>query len=254
MMRARTVMGAFTGKPLDFGGSHGREEATGRGVFLCTRSACDKLGRPLGDLTVAIQGFGNAGVYSAKFLAEAGCRVVAASDSGGAIHRADGLDWRKLRAHKQATGSVVGFEGAEGISPESLLELEVDVLVPAALENQIRSHNAPRIKASIIAEAANGPCTPAADQILRDNKVLVIPDILANAGGVTVSYYEWVQNRNGDHWSEEVVDEKLRAWMDSAFEQVWAASQRYEVDMRTAAYIVGVERICAGYKVRGIWP
>jgi len=256
MMKGGTIYGVFTGKPMEFGGSHGRLEATARGLFLCIAYACEKLGISLNHIRLAIQGYGNAGVHSHRLLQEAGSKVIAVSDSKGAIIDKKGLDWQsvfdyKMRSKKR---SVVGFPGAETITNEQLLELDVDILVPAALENVITSENAKRIKALIISEAANGPCTPEADVILYKNKKVVIPDILANAGGVTVSYFEWVQNRNGDHWSEDFVNDKLMSWMKAAFNNVWETKENHNIDMRTAAGIVAVTRLVKSYKVRGIWP
>ena len=256
MMQGGTILGAFTGKPLEFGGSHGRSEATARGISLCTLQACAKLGISVSQTTSAIQGYGNAGANVHKFMQDAGSRVIAVSDSRGAILNMKGMDWREVLNYKLGSDnkSVVGFPEAETITNEELIELDVDILVPAALENAITSKNAERIRATIIAEAANGPCTPEADLILHRNKKLVIPDILANAGGVTVSYFEWVQNRNGDHWSEEVIDEKLKRWMKTAFNSVWEEKEKHDVDMRAAAYIIAVTRLVNNYKVRGIWP
>jgi glutamate dehydrogenase/leucine dehydrogenase len=195
-------------------------------------------------------------VYSAKYLSEAGARIIAVSDSRGAILDKSGLDWEAVYDHKQNNDerSVVGFPGAREITNEDLIELDVDILIPAALENVITSENAQRVPAEIIPEAANGPVTPEADEILEKNGKLVIPDILANAGGVAVSYYEWVQNRNGDHWSVESVDKKLQRWMEAAFKSVWSLKEEYEVDMRSAADILAVRRIVNAYRVRGIWP
>jgi glutamate dehydrogenase/leucine dehydrogenase len=189
-------------------------------------------------------------------LQEAGSRVIAVSDSKGAILDERGLDVHKILDYKMMSPkrSVIGFPGAQTITNEKLLELDVDILVPAALENVVTSRNARKIKASIIAEAANGPCTPEADGILHEKNTLVIPDILANAGGVTVSYFEWVQNRNGDHWSEEFVNEKLAAWMKAAFDIVWETKQEHRIDMRTAAGIVAIKRLVKSYEFRGIWP
>jgi glutamate dehydrogenase/leucine dehydrogenase len=256
MMVGRTVTASYTGKPMEFGGSHGRSQSTARGVFLCTQQACERLGKALRGARVAIQGFGNAGSFCAMFMSEAGARVVALSDSGGAIHNAKGLDWKAVLAHKQkgVERSLAGYPQAERIGSEELLELDVDVLIPAALENAVTSQNAARVKAPIIAEAANGPVTPEADEVLFKNGQTVIPDILANAGGVVVSYYEWVQNRNGDHWSEEQVDERLQRWMRAAFDNVWQLRTEHAVHMRTAAGILAVSRIVNAYKVRGIWP
>jgi len=256
MMKGGTILSAFTGKPLEFGGSHGRNEATARGLFLCTLHACERLNISLSQTGSAIQGYGNAGLYSHKFMQEAGSKVIAVSDSKGAIHNEKGLDWQDVLNFKMSNDnkSVVGFPKAETITNEELLELKVDILIPAALENAITSKNAERIHASIIPEAANGPCTPEADVILHSNGKLVIPDILANAGGVTVSYFEWVQNRNGDHWSEDFIDQKLQRWMKTAFHSVWDEKEKHDVDMRTAAFIIAVTRLVNSYKVRGIWP
>jgi glutamate dehydrogenase/leucine dehydrogenase len=256
MLAGKTVTASFTGKPLEFGGSHGRTEATARGLVLCTEYACKKLRKTLDKSTCAIQGYGNAGVYSAKYFSEAGAQIIAVSDSRGAIVDKSGLDWNAVYDHKQKSDerSVVGFPGTKEITNEELVELDVDILVPAALENVITSENASRVPASIIPEAANGPVTPEADEILDKNGKLVIPDILANAGGVAVSYYEWVQNRNGDHWSVESVDKKLQRWMEAAFNSVWPLKEQYEVNMRSAADILAVRRIVDAYRVRGIWP
>jgi glutamate dehydrogenase/leucine dehydrogenase len=256
MIAGKTVTGAYTGKPMEFGGSHGRSEATARGLFLCTQYACERLGKSILGAKVAVQGFGNAGYHSARFMAEAGAKIVAVSDSKGAIYNPKGLDWKAVLEHKQRSAgrSVAGFPSAEGIEGGDLLELEADIFVPAALENAVTSENAAKVKASIVSEAANGPVTPEADAFLHRSGKTVIPDILANAGGVLVSYYEWVQNRNGDHWSEEYVDDKLRRWMKAAFDNVWQLKITHNVDMRTAAGILAVSRIVSAYKVRGIWP
>jgi len=256
MMKGGTISSVFTGKPLEFGGSHGRREATARGLFFCTLHACEKQNISISHTCSAIQGFGNAGMFSHKFLQEAGSRVIAVSDSKGAILNEKGLDWKEVSQFKMNNdnNSVIGFPKAETITNEELLELKVDILVPAALENAITSKNAEKIQALIIPEAANGPCTPEADIILHRNGKLIIPDILANAGGVTVSYFEWVQNRNGDHWSESVVDQKLQLWMKTAFQVVWDEKIKRGIDMRTAAYVIAVTRLVNGYKVRGIWP
>jgi glutamate dehydrogenase/leucine dehydrogenase len=256
MMMGKTITAAYTGKPMEFSGSHGRTEATARGLFLCTQYACEKLKKPIRGSVCAVQGYGNAGINSARFLSEAGSKVIAVSDTKGAIHNSKGLDWEAVLRHKEThdSRSVVDFPEAENISNEELLELGVDILVPAALENVITHENAPRITAPVISEAANGPVTPEADNILHENGRLVIPDILANAGGVAVSYYEWVQNRTGDHWSEKYIDERLQRWMKAAFETVWELKEQHGVEMRTAAGILAVSRIVDAYKVRGIWP
>jgi len=256
MIQGGTILGSFTGKPLEFGGSHGRNEATARGLFLCTLYACEKLNISIKNTKCAIQGYGNAGANSHRFLQEAGAKVIAVSDSQGAILDENGLNWQKVLEYKlnDKNKSVVGFPGTKTITNEKLIELEVDILIPAALENVITNENARRVKAKIISEAANGPCTPEADNILFNNGKVAIPDILANAGGVTVSYFEWVQNRNGDHWSEEFVNKKLERWMKSAFETVWAEKEKYNIDMRTGAGIIAIKRLVNSYKVRGIWP
>jgi glutamate dehydrogenase/leucine dehydrogenase len=256
MISGKTVTASFTGKPMEFGGSHGRSEATARGLFLCTQYACEGLGKTVLNSKVAIQGFGNAGLNSARFMAEAGAKIVAVSDSKGAVYNPNGMDWKELLKHKETSEgrTVAGFPSGERIDADALLELDADILIPAALENSITSENAPRIRAPVIAEAANGPVTPEADEYLFRRGKTVLPDILANAGGVLVSYYEWVQNRNGDHWSEDFVDDRLRRWMKAAFDNVWALRVAHGVDMRTAAGILALRRIVDAYKVRGIWP
>jgi glutamate dehydrogenase (NAD(P)+) len=247
-----------TGKPLELGGSHGRATATARGCIFCVEEALRRgLGngaRSLDATRVVVQGFGNAGSYAALFAHQGGARVVAVSDSTGAICAPQGLDVPQLIAHKERTGAVAGFAGATALVAEELLELECDVLVPAALENQITAANAERIRASIVAEAANGPTTPAADEILRGRGVTVIPDILANGGGVTVSYYEWVQNIQDEQWDADTVDAKLRRKMVSAFHTVFDLATDKELDPRTAAYVLALERVARVTEMRGIWP
>jgi glutamate dehydrogenase (NAD(P)+) len=247
-----------TGKPLELGGSHGRETATARGCIICVEEA---LGRGLVDgvralaeATVVVQGFGNAGSYAARFAHDGGARVIGLSDSRGAITSAAGLDPNAVLAHKLATDSVVGFPGSTGISPAELLELECDVLIPAALENQITAANVGRIRAKLIAEAANGPTTPAADDQLYQRGIHVIPDILANGGGVTVSYYEWVQNIQDEQWEPEIVDAKLKKKMIRAFQSVFDLAEEKGVDARTAAYGLAVDRVAKVTAMRGIWP
>jgi len=256
MMAGKTVHATFTGKPLEFGGSHGRETATARGLFLCTTAACEKLDISIAGSKCAIQGYGNAGYYCARMMSEAGASITAVSDSGGAICNESGLDPKRVLEHKKSNtaGSVAGFPGSRSITNDDLLELDVDILIPAALENVITGKNAGRIRASVISEAANGPVTPDADEILHSADTVVIPDILANAGGVAVSYYEWVQNRNGDHWTAEYIDEKLQRWMHAAFDAVWKLRVEHKVDMRTAADILAVRRIVNAYRARGVWP
>ncbi|MCF6276365.1 MAG: Glu/Leu/Phe/Val dehydrogenase [Candidatus Magasanikbacteria bacterium] len=243
--------GMITGKPLSLGGSKGRDRATARGGFFVLQKVLAKMNKSLSDTTVAIQGFGNAGQVMADFLAEQNAKIVAVSDSKGGIVNTEGLDISAVKAHKASTGSVVGFAGAEDISNEDILELSVNVLVPAALEGVVTAENAERIRANVIVELANGPVTPDADEILHKNGVLFVPDILANAGGVTVSYFEQVQNATNYYWEEEEVNKKLKKIMDEAFESVWKAKEKYGVDMRVAAFIVGLERISEAMGDRG---
>jgi len=246
------VPGVFTGKPLSIGGSAGRGDATARGGSYCIREAAKALNIKLKGANVAIQGFGNAGQFAAKILSEEyGCKIIAVSDSKGGIYRKEGLDVNKVLEHKEKTGSVQDFPGAKNITNKELLELECDILVPAALENQITKDNAGKIKAKIVAELANGPTTPEADEILYKNKVFVIPDFLCNAGGVTVSYFEWVQNINGYYWTEKEVHEKLDRIMTEAFHSVYEMSQKEKVHMRLAAYMVAVKRVAEAVKARG---
>ena len=247
-----------TGKPLELGGSHGRATATARGCIYCVEEAI-KRGlvdgvASLADARVVVQGYGNAGSYAAIFAHEAGAKVVAVSDSSGAISDPCGLDPRKLLAHKEQTGSVAGFPGSSAIPADELLELDCDVLIPAALENQITQDNAGRISAKLIAEAANGPTTPAADEVLHARGITVIPDILANGGGVTVSYFEWVQNIQDEQWDAETVDTKLRRKMVGAFHQVFDVADQKRLDPRTAAHVLALDRVAHVTELRGIWP
>lgn len=244
--------GMITGKPLSVGGSEGRGFSTAQGAVYVTGEAVKKMGWTPSDVTVAIQGFGNAGSHMAKILYDMGYKIVAASDSKGGVQNIFGLDVVALEAHKEKTGSVVGFAGTEAISNEALLELPVHVLVPAALENVITAENAPRVKAKMIVELANGPVTPDADEILHKNAVLFVPDILANAGGVTVSYFEQVQNASNYYWTEEEVLVKLEKIMVRAFNQVWETKEKYKIDMRTAAFVRAVERVADAMKARGM--
>lgn len=243
-----------TGKPIAVGGSLGRKEATSRGVVITVREAAKRLKLPLKGATVAIQGYGNVGYNAAVLIAEYGSKIVAVSDSQGGIYNPDGFAPNAVMAHKNETGSVVGYPGTQSVTNNELLELEVDILIPAALENQILAKNAPNIKAKIIGEGANGPTTPEADEILYKNGVFVVPDILANAGGVTVSYMEWVQNLTRESWTEEEVNSKLEARMVKAFDEVFTVHQKEKVHMRTAAYIVALTRIAEAVKARGIFP
>jgi glutamate dehydrogenase/leucine dehydrogenase len=216
--------------------------------------AARHLGMDLTKSTVAVQGFGNAGSIAAQLMSDEGSTVIAVSDTGGAIWKQDGLDVPKVVAWKKEHGTVVGFPGSKTITNGQLLELECDVLIPAAYENQITADNAPNVKAKIVAEAANGPTTPEADKILAAKGVFMIPDILANAGGVTVSYFEWVQDLNRDHWTEVEVNAKLKEIMDRSFAEVLAMSQHETCDMRTAAYLVAVKRVADTTALRGLYP
>ena len=249
-----TEPAVVTGKPVQLGGSEGRDEATAVGTVHTIVGACRYLELPLRGATAVVQGYGNAGSIAARLLSERGCRIIAASDSRGGIYCADGLDPVAVLQHKGETGSVVDFPGTDEISNEELLELDCDILVPAALESVITAGNAPRIKAKIMAEAANGPTVPEADSILTDNGVFVIPDILANAGGVTVSYFEWAQNLARTRWTRSEVNERLEAVMKTAFAAVLNISLEREVDMRSAAYIVGVGRVAETMQLRGWRP
>ncbi len=249
-----TQLGVVTGKPLQIGGSQGRSEATARGCQFVIREACREKKVLLKGARVAVQGFGNAGSVAARLLSEDGASIIAVSDSSGGIVNTRGLDIKKVQAHKDETGSLRGYREAEPISNEKLLELECEVLVPAALENQITVENAPRIRAKIVAEAANGPTTPGADEILSKNGVFLIPDILANAGGVTVSYFEWVQSLQAFFWEEAQVNHHLEKVMTRAFSEVLTIARKFNVHMRTAAYILAVGRVAEATRIRGIYP
>jgi glutamate dehydrogenase (NAD(P)+) len=253
-MHVRNTSNAVvTGKPLGIGGSLGRNEATGRGVLIVAREAMQRLGKHLAGATVAVQGFGNVGSQSARLLHEAGARVVAVSDVHGAIRNERGLDIHALMKHVAETKSIVGFKGGEALDPAELLTQAVDILVPAALENQITEVNAPKIRAKVIVEGANGPTTPEADPILLENGVLVVPDILANAGGVTVSYFEWVQNRQGFYWREREVNERLVEYMVHAFQATFAATDKYKTNPRIGAYILALDRVSQAMHYRGFY-
>jgi glutamate dehydrogenase (NAD(P)+) len=249
-----TVPGVVTGKPISLGGSEGRNEATARGTVFCVIEAARHLGIELDKARVAIQGFGNAGSIAARLICDEGATVVAVSDSTGGIHAPGGLDVNKVIAWKQEHGTVQGFPGTIDVTNAELLEVDCEILIPAALENQITSHNAANIKARLIAEAANGPTTPEADEILWKNSRFMIPDILCNAGGVTVSYFEWVQDLNRDHWSESVVNAKLKEIMVKAFSEVLAVARREQCNMRTAAYLLAVKRVADAMEMRGLYP
>jgi glutamate dehydrogenase (NAD(P)+) len=251
-MAGYDVPGCITGKPLLLGGSQGRDDATARGACFTIREAAKYLGLDLQGEAIAIQGFGNAGVFMAELARDLlGLRVVAVSDTRGGIYSADGIDWQVARDHKRATGSVVGLAGTKPISNAEHLELDVAVLCPAALENVLTADNASRVRARIIAEAANGPTTPAADEILHAKNVFVIPDFLCNAGGVTVSYFEWVQNTTGWYWDLSTVHERLDTRMTEAFWRVAKVHEERGIDSRMAAYCVAVQRVADACKTRG---
>ncbi len=249
-----TVPGVVTGKPISLGGSEGRNEATARGCVYTVVEAARHLGLDLTTARAAVQGFGNAGSIAARLIGEEGATVVAVSDSTGGIHDPSGLDIAKVVAWKQEHGTVQGFPGATDITNAEVLEIDCEILIPAALENQITSRNAGNVKARLVAEAANGPTTPDADEILFRNGVFLVPDILCNAGGVTVSYFEWVQDLNRDHWSEEVVNAKLKEIMVKAFDETLDMAKREKVNMRTAAYLVAVKRVADAMEMRGLYP
>jgi glutamate dehydrogenase/leucine dehydrogenase len=253
-MKGYLVPEVVTGKPISLGGSEGRIEATSRGVLICTREAIGKMGMKMKGATVAIQGSGNVGGNAAFLLAKEGCKVIALSDSKGGVMNKDGIDVMHALQYKELTHFLAGMEGCDDITNEELLELECDVLIPAAIENQITKENASKVKAKIVMEAANGPTTPDADAILNYNKILVVPDILANAGGVTVSYLEWVQNLHREHWSAEEVNTKLEQKMVSAFHDVYNLSMKEPTDMRTAALMLSVGRVAESLKMLGLWP
>jgi glutamate dehydrogenase (NAD(P)+) len=254
MNKGHSVLGVVTGKPLTIGGSLGREEATARGALYCVREAVRKRQTSLSGVTAAVQGFGNVGSFLARFLGEDGAKVVAVSDSGSGLHNPNGIDVPAVLAHKRETGSLAGFRGADQITNAELLLLDVEVLAPCALEQVITPDNADKVKAKIIVEGANGPVTPAADEILEDKGVLVLPDILANAGGVVVSYFEWVQGLQEYFWKEAEVNAKLNDIVTRAFNETWATHEGRGVSMRMAAYGLAVERVAEATVTRGIYP
>jgi glutamate dehydrogenase/leucine dehydrogenase len=253
-IKGYSVPECVTGKPISGGGSEGRAEATSLGVVICAREAARNKGMKLKDARVAVQGFGNVGSNAAKIAYDMGSKIVAVSDSIGGIACREGMNPYKVYEHKAQTGSVTDFKGCENITNQEVLETECDILIPAALENQITKDNADNIRAKIISEGANGPTVPEADKILCEKEVVLIPDILANAGGVTASYYEWVQNLTREHWPVEDVCRKLETKMVKAFNDVYAAAQKNECEMRTAALILGVGRVAEAIKTLGLWP
>jgi glutamate dehydrogenase (NAD(P)+) len=254
MQRGYSVPAVVTGKPVAVGGSVGRSQATGRGVMISTREALITLGRPLKGARVAIQGFGNVGGTSAALLHQAGAVIVALTDSSGGTYNPGGLDPAALDRHKRQTGRLVDYPGGEPIDNAALLATECDVLIPAALEQQITAANADRVRARLIVEGANGPTTPDADAILAQRGILVVPDILANAGGVTVSYFEWVQDRQAFFWTEEEINERLERLMVRAFQEVSGTATNKQVDLRLAALIRAIERVAEAITVLGIFP
>ena len=248
-----TETAVVTGKPVEMGGSLGRREATGRGVMIIAREAAKHLGFNLKGARIAVQGFGNVGSIAAELLAEMGARIVGVTDWKGGVYNENGLDIPKLIAYNQQHKSVAGFSGGTSLTNAELFKLDVDVLIPAALERQITMDNAKDVKAKVIIEGANGPTTPDADNYLHERGVVIVPDILANAGGVTASYFEWVQDRYGYFWTEKEVNERLEAKMCEAFDEVLASSKEFKVDMRSAAYIVAIRRVATVTKMRGMY-
>ncbi|MGI0054054.1 MAG: Glu/Leu/Phe/Val family dehydrogenase [Thermoplasmata archaeon] len=255
MGKGYSVPGVITGKPISLGGSEGRGEATGRGCAYVLREAAGPAGVRVKGAKVAVQGWGNAGSVAAKILSEEqGAIIVAASDSKGGIQLPEGIPLAKLAEHKAKTGSVTGFPGARSLTNEELLELDVDILIPAALENVITQKNADRIRAKIVAEAANGPTVPEADRVLHEKKITILPDILANAGGVTVSYFEWAQDIQGFFWTLEEVNRRLEQVMVRSYEAVRREAEKRGVNNRTAAYVVAISKVVDAIRLRGIYP
>ncbi len=254
MQKGYSVPGVVTGKPVSIGGSLGRDKATALGCLYVVEETMQTLGMPIEGARVAIQGFGNAGMHAADLMAKRGYRIVAVSDSRGGVANSAGLDIAGVMAHKAETGSVVGFTGGDRIDNRHVLEYDCEVLVPAALEKVITAENASKIRAKIVAEAANGPTLPEADRVLFDRGVVVLPDILANAGGVTVSYLEWVQDLQENFWEEEEVNDRLKRKMIRAFRETYDAAERLGIDMRRGAYAVAVSRVAEATKLRGLYP
>jgi len=254
MNEGRTSMGVVTGKPISLGGSLGRKDATGRGVFVSTVEAARRLGLDINGARVAVQGFGNVGEAAARLFADAGARVVALQDSSGAIANPAGLDVRAAKAWRQQQGRLSGAPGAETIDVDRFWSTEADILVAAAMENQITPAVAERLHARILVEGANGPTTPEADLILQERGITVIPDVLANAGGVTVSYFEWVQDISAFFWTEDEINARLDRIMREAFAAVWEAARAKGIPLRTAAFVLGCERVLLAHKLRGLYP
>ena len=254
MNKGHSVLGVVTGKPLNIGGSLGRLEATARGALYCIREAVRKQQMTINGLRVAVQGFGNVGSFLAKFLVEEGAKVIAVSDSTSGIYNADGIDIETAIAHKQETGALAGLIGSEKITNDELLLLDCDVVAPCALEQVITTENADKVKAKIVCEGANGPTTPAADEILEDRGILVLPDVLANAGGVVVSYFEWVQGLQEYFWKEDEVNARLNDISTRAFNETWATRESRGTSMRMAAYGLAVQRVSEATTTRGLYP
>lgn len=249
-----TATGVVTGKPIDLGGSLGRRDATGRGVFTVGCEAARRIGMDIAGARVAVQGFGNVGGVAARLFSEAGAKIVAVQDHAGTIFKGAGFDVEALQAHVKQTGSVVGFVGAEAIANDAFWDVECDILIPAALEQQITEANAGRIRARMVIEGANGPTTPAADDILHDRGVLVLPDVIANAGGVTVSYFEWVQDFSSFFWTEDEINARLVRVMTEAFDGIWQVAEQHKVSLRTATFIIACQRILRARDLRGLYP
>jgi len=243
-----------TGKPLHLEGSEGREAATARGLTYCIDEAAKHLGMQLKGATVVVQGFGKVGWNAARFVHNQGCKIIALSDSKGGIYNPKGINPVKVNEHKKRTNSVMNYKGCKNITNEELLETECEILIPAAFENQITKENAGNINTCLLAEGANGPTTPEASRILTEKGIFMIPDILANSGGVTVSYFEWVQNLHREHWTKEEVHRKLKYKMVKAFKDVFNAMKEHETDMRTAALMLGVGRVAKAIRSLGLWP
>jgi glutamate dehydrogenase (NAD(P)+) len=254
MVRGHTELGVVTGKPISLGGSQGRAQATARGCLYALREACQVKGIDLKGARVAIHGFGHAGANISHMVADDGAKVVAICDSKVGLYAENGIDIQQALRHKKQTSSLTGLPGVKEIATDDVLTVDCDILLPSALENAITLANVGQVKARIIAELANGPTTPGADRVLDDGGVFLVPDILANAGGVTVSYYEWVQDQYSFFWSEKQINETLEGTMRTAFKSVHETAQRYDTDMRTGAYILAVDRVAEATRVRGIFP
>jgi glutamate dehydrogenase (NAD(P)+) len=249
-----SVPGVVTGKPVSVGGSAGRAQATSRGVMYVTLATLKHRGMAVEDARIVIQGYGNVGGGTVQLLLDQGCRIVAVSDVNGGVYNPDGVSPEGLRRYNDDAGTLVGYEGGEAVSNRELLELECEVLIPAAIEGQLTRDNADRVKAAVVVEAANGPTTPEGDEIFKDRAVLVVPDILANAGGVTVSYFEWVQDLQAYYWQEDEVNNRLRMIMEKSYVDVLGLAEDRKVTMRTAATMLGVGRVAEAHATRGLYP